>query len=85
MLMQWSTVSLYQVNVKTNQTHRKYSGVNNITLNTTLYMKVECKCFFGSLFKKDHWKIFSGMPAKPTTITLPSLKKKHVGGKIYWI
>ena len=85
--MQWSTVSLYQVNVKTNQTNRKYLRVNNITLNTTLYLHesgMQMLLWF-ALFKKDHWKIFSGMPAKPTTITLPSLKKKHVGGKIYWI
>ena len=63
---------------KTN--HTVNTWVNNITLNTKFLWIWNAKCFFGTWYirnspPENHVKLFSGIPAKPTTITLPSLTK----------
>ena len=43
-------------------------------MQMVLWYEVTSEIFFFT----NHWKIFSGMPASPTTITLPSLKKRQI-------
>ena len=59
--------------------------VNNITLNTSLYMKVECKCFFGVVRKVFFSQKITGnysqgcQPGRPQSPCRP-WRRKNIGG-----